>query len=411
MINCNKIEIYNPIYFKGKKYKEISKTIRETSNQEILKGTYNKEQLDKIEWLIDDMCRYVENIINIEQLSEEIQLVEDEELRNLIANILKNNKCKHILNDYVNYNINKVKNINDMKQIKIPRKIYDRVYGKYKFYFSINNKCYQYKEYINDSIKIYRISEMLRIIDNSSNNYFFNKSYDEEFFNYENVLYNYNKYMLNKILKNYTYINTYEDSIKRYTKTRENIKEIINYINSDYEDKKIKKINNKKIKKDFLNNLLNKFNNDIFNKIKIETDDYHIYFNLKENNERIISIYIEDTLQDTINFNDDFNEIIKEINNHIFINNLKNIYDIYIQKLNKKYKLVNRQPSISLYEDYYDNKIIICIKINCKNKDGELYSKVINDFELNEDIGYDKLSDKISDSIRNYIYRNNKKEK
>lgn len=405
MINCKKIEIYKPIYFKGKKYKEISKTIIETSNKEILKGNYNKEQLDKIEWLIDDMCKYVENIIDIEQLSEEIQLIEDEELRNLIVNILKNNKCKHILNDYVNYNINKFKKIDGMEEIYSPNKIYDRVYGRYEFYFSINNKRYPYKECINDSIKIYKISEMLRIINNSNNNYFLYNN--EEFFDYENILYNYNNYISDKILRNYVYINTYDNDVFKYYKVlRNDVKDIILNINKKNKNKEKNKIENRSIKKYFLE----KFSYNIFNKINIKTDNYIIYFYIKENNIYITSININEIIND--DNNEKFKMIIEKIKKYLFINKLGKIYKDYIQKLNKKYELVNRQPFIILNEYYNYNEIGLEIEIKCKNKDNkQIYSKVINEINLDEDIGYDKLSDKISDSIRNYIYRNNKKEK
>ena len=62
--------------------------------------------MEQIDWLINDICKYNNGLIEIDELSDEIQCIENEEQRQLICNIVKNKKCGTVLNDYVEYNKN-----------------------------------------------------------------------------------------------------------------------------------------------------------------------------------------------------------------------------------------------------------------------------------------------------------------
>lgn len=134
IINGNKIEYMKAIWYEGKEYYEQLKELRSVCNKEKEKYKFTKEQVDKIDWLISDICKYNNGRININQLSDEIQAIENEDERDLVVNIIKNKKCGTVLDDYVKYNRNKVekelKNYNeDYKfECNITRFIYDRIF-------------------------------------------------------------------------------------------------------------------------------------------------------------------------------------------------------------------------------------------------------------------------------------------
>lgn len=124
----NKIECMNAIWYDGYEYHEQLKELREVGNKEKEKYKFTKEQIDKIDWLIDDIVKYNNHMIEIEQLSDEIQSIEDEDSRKLVCNIVRNKKCGTVLEDYVKYNKNRVENE------------CNKIFSKnFKFYITIHN--------------------------------------------------------------------------------------------------------------------------------------------------------------------------------------------------------------------------------------------------------------------------------
>ncbi|MBY6838817.1 competence protein CoiA family protein [Clostridium botulinum] len=134
IINGNKIEYMKAIWYEGKEYYEQLKKLRSVCDKEKEKYKFTKKQVDKIDWLISEMCKYNQGRININQLSNEIQAIENEDERELVCNIIRNKQCGTVLDDYVGYNKNKVekklKTYNeDYKfECNITRFIYDRIF-------------------------------------------------------------------------------------------------------------------------------------------------------------------------------------------------------------------------------------------------------------------------------------------
>ena len=106
ILDGNKIDIFNSIWYVGKEYNEQLKELRQICNKEKEKYSFTKEQVEQIDWLIDDICKYNNGLIEIDELSDEIQCIENEKQRQLVCNIVKNKKCGNVLEDYVEYNKN-----------------------------------------------------------------------------------------------------------------------------------------------------------------------------------------------------------------------------------------------------------------------------------------------------------------
>ena len=148
VLNGNKIEVFNSIWYEGKEYHNQLKELRQICNKEKEKYNFTKEQVEQIDWLINDICKYNNGLIEIDELSDEIQCIENEEQRQLVCNIVRNKKCGTVLNDYVEYNYNNtIKGLmNKYKYLYLcefnyeqERLIYDRLFKGLKIIIKYNN--------------------------------------------------------------------------------------------------------------------------------------------------------------------------------------------------------------------------------------------------------------------------------
>ena len=81
VLNGNKIEVFNSIWYEGKEYHNQLKELRQICNREKYKYKFTKEQVEQIDWLINDICKYNNGLIEIDELSDEIQCIENEKQR------------------------------------------------------------------------------------------------------------------------------------------------------------------------------------------------------------------------------------------------------------------------------------------------------------------------------------------
>ena len=387
--NNFKINTYKSIYYKGKELKDLSKTVKEECNIEKLKGKYNKEQLQKINWLIDDICRYIQKEINIEQLSFEIQSIEDNECRKLICNILKIKRCRFILNDYIDFTKNKYLKIDYIDSVNEPIKIYDRIYGEYEFKIKIFNNTFWYNGNIvnceNDIAKIIKI--LKRDIKENTKEYTIRQLRNCINNGMSSIIEYNNKHIKNTLINNRIILCTYNTNF------------ILHTCDIDSANRKIKEINDKYYN---CNNKYKEKKRKICNSVR----DYYDYINIKTTSDTISildsegSIIYENYLYYS---NINIDEIKNNVKNRVKMLNIYNNYKKYINNINNNLKLVNRNPYIEI--DFYKDMIYLYLYIECINRKYEKFNKIILEEVYNDDIGYHNLYNKISDSIRSYIYR------
>lgn len=174
----NQEKEFNALYYQGKCFniktidKEYYNTIGTYKEQLIENNEYmkHKKEIEKLDWVWKDIQEYKIGNKDIEDLSDLIQSIEEINTRYIIVNILKKSKCNYILNDYIEYNENKVitiiKNINNkLKNEKItnkvtcdfiiPHSIYDRIYNLndgLKLYNNNDRMCINIKEFNEECI-------------------------------------------------------------------------------------------------------------------------------------------------------------------------------------------------------------------------------------------------------------------
>lgn len=416
VLNGNKIEVFNSIWYEGKEYYNQLKELREVCNKEKEKYEFTKEQVEQIDWLINDICKYNNGLIEIDKLSDEIQCIENEEQRQLVCNIVKNKKCGTVLNDYIEYNKNNLINLYNNfynNKIKTPNAIHGKLFGQYEININFKNYCFNILVDLLDKEKV--LITLNNIIYLTSNYYFIDK---DLIWLIEDMCDNNRikkvKHIYLSPLEDYLYseIDFYEDKALKY-----NIKRRI--LLNGYKNKGIKiqsnifnrkeyKINNSSIPeiiigyyleiflktkdKRFLNNILcdisvcdfdinkNKFYLDSFD-IKYGKKDEHIRLNGGGINVALEKLYL----------------CFKNENKNIIIQNT-------IDKLNQKFiKYVYRCPQV----EYYPILNKVKVTISCKNKEtNEFFRKDIGSWYIEEDYNIDKLESDIYNTIRKYKYPN-----
>jgi hypothetical protein len=110
----NEIPKFNSLFYEGKcfntkrndtyyntigKYKE--KSLFENS------GKDTKEQLQKLDWLWNDLIKYKNNEIESQQIFDLIEIISPKE-RIIVRDILTKQKCSNLYNEYLSYKVNKV---------------------------------------------------------------------------------------------------------------------------------------------------------------------------------------------------------------------------------------------------------------------------------------------------------------
>lgn len=421
MAGENRIDIFNAIYWDGKIFREQVKELKDFVDIEAKKNKYDEKKIEKIYWLINDICKYNNDELDIDVISDEIQAVEDEETRKLVVELLRR-KCSNVMDDYIEYNKKKSKNILHEKFDKLKiytencRLVYDRIYygHKIKIYYDnvlvnesetnynnddfLDNEILLFKKYekIKEYVKnkydnkynsliykkenYYNSSYYFSIIDNK---FELEKEYDEcikfihkEILDFEKKqveLNNFNSnidYIINKLYKNFKSITnislTCNNSNMRidfeYYKDIKCNYDICTHNKSEYD------YYENKIEKEIIKDYPNKLSKVIEKYTKIycysTKDTEHIY--LQHNGNSIpISIFFDKTFK---------------INNE-YIDNIKNIYSERIENVEKYIKLLeeyylkcenteNNYKIILLNSDidiYYKNELIKriqCFQIN-----------------------------------------------
>lgn len=433
VLDGNKIDIFNSIWYVGKEYNEQLKELRQVCNKEKEKYEFTKDQVEQIDWLIDDICKYNNGLIEIDELSDEIQSIENKNKRRLVCNIVRNKKCGNVLNDYVVYNKNKILNFSSVREVKIPRVVYDRLYGDYNIFSSIIKidkinilkikeiDKYEIIEKINSIDDIY----VTKLCNNNIKIKYKNKKcfieYNDR--NIDNIVNKINDFkkevnkeiMKNNILKNNILLNTYNNVnfdefyitydennniicvIKEISKWERkipfcNLKDFIENINYEkIKDRNNLILNNKRVLKDL--NLKNK-------NVKIYYKNKHI--NCFYNSRKIIdNEYVGD-------FNNSFyvdviNNVANNIEQELYFENIKIKLNDKILFLNKRFfENVHRKPCIEL--GVISNQIVMKVYIKYKNRRGALSDHLIDYFIITGEENLNELEQKSCDIIRNYIY-------
>lgn len=425
VLNGNKIEVFNSIWYEGKEYYNQLKELREVCNKEKEKYEFTKDQVEQIDWLIDDICKYNNGLIEIDELSDEIQCIKNEEQRKLICNIVKNKKCGTVLNDYVEYNKNNLINLYNNfynNKIKIPNSIHGKLFGQYEININFKNYCFNILVSLLDKEKVLTI--LNNIIYLTINYYFINKDLlclirDMDCSNRIKIV----KSVYISPLEEYLYkeIDCYErlDDDKKYKKLKYNIKRKILLdayknkgikIESNIFDYKKYIINNCNVSriikgyylerflkakdKRFLNNILCDISVCGFN---LNTNNFDLSFYIKYGKkDEHICLWLEQGINGTL---EKLYSCFKNENKNIIIQNT-------IDKINQKFiKYVYRCPQV----EYYPSSDRIEVTIDCKNKaTNEIFRKVIGSWyiDIEEDYNIDKLESDIYDTIRKYKYPN-----
>lgn len=397
MAGEEKIDIFNAIYWDGKIFREQVKDLRSFVDVEVKRTKYDEKKIEKIYWLIDDICKYNNNELDIDIISDEIQIVEDEEARKLVVELLRR-KCSNIMEDYIQYNKKKtLKNGKDIiTNIKIPRLIYDRIYGEYKVDSSIPNLSYinicKSKESIEKIIK----KNHQRVINKIKNNILKNKlklkisddNYD--ILINENMNENMNK---NIYYKNKTLIGSYVFSEEK----------CINIINEHIQTMKYKRFYIKKI----INKINKELTSNIDKKQLILTIDEH-YVNYKYKNEIEYSYFYYNSIVDLYNNKDNlFDDLINTLQDEVIkyekYIELKHAFEQIINNLNERFKnYVYRKPKLNIIW----NSNLLSVSIECRDKRGFLYNKKIGEFEINKDFKLNDIEINSCKIIREYKYKN-----
>ena len=431
LLNKDKLPVFNALFYDDKCFNVKKNKLNDNDLYHNTIGKYKeyiyknslldnkKQDLIKLDWLWNDIKKYKQNNIDIEDLFNLIQLIEDKNSRNIVIDILKNANCITVVNDYVEFMKNKIKNsLNFIKyeidnakikySISIPHKIYDRVYSGFNITFYTENRLPVYSIRVmnendinSDIIKKYN-SELL--IFNDAMNYMrqFNHTiYTNNInkYNYPSLTYyysdSYNEHRL--------YFNNFGDPYNgykittKYYKTKEDLIDFIKSkveINNYYTKDQIIHINkiSEKVKSNFKNN-----------KVKI-------YFNIYNGRSLYVSILysenhfvIFDSTKHKRNiFDDKFcKNLCKDIEVKINRINLEKDIDNIITELNNKYKKISNNWSFLKN----DNMTIVLFNEN--------YNKILDNTDIinykNNLISLDELKYNllilISDTIRNYIYK------
>lgn len=165
---------FNSLYYNGRcfniknnKDKEYHDLIGKYKENMIDSKEYQdkKNVIEKLDWLWKDINNYLKNELSISELSDEIQEIEDFKAQNIVVDIIKKKRCINIMNDYIDYNKNKILEYLQNSYGKFTYKlsnerfIYDRIYKGFIidiFYneeniyngfisFDIKNTNYYYK--------------------------------------------------------------------------------------------------------------------------------------------------------------------------------------------------------------------------------------------------------------------------
>lgn len=318
------IDIYKAKYWDGKTFVERTKDMKEFLRKETLKNKYDKVNIEKLNWLIDDIVKYELGDLDIDTLSDEIQVIEDKEDRKLVVELLRK-KCSNVIDDYVKYYRQQIKN--KFKHLdknidvfyKTPRIIYDRLY------FNEMQITIKYKN-MNNSIKIDK-----------------NKKYSIDDFKY---LKNYIE--LNKNINKFNIENITVKLIRRYERY---------YLEFEYKNKIIY------------------YTNINYKELDIEPL-YNIVIYKKINYDNVIRVK----------------------------NVLDNIQKKYNEKVTRKWILKNDCESI-LKQDYseYGHKYTN-VTLNIYRQSPKGYTELIEIVFIKFDETYEDISNKISNSIRKFIY-------
>jgi predicted RNA-binding Zn-ribbon protein involved in translation (DUF1610 family) len=304
LINGNSINEFKAIFFKDKCFninKDESEYYELIGKVKLSKNKYPIEQVNKLSWLWKDINKFILGEFEISELSDGIQAIENEELRDIVVTILRKNKCKNIINDYVKYNVTKVKNINTNENcdivINVPNKHYDKIYGKYNLKYSLvgyeeSLRCDFIISDINEITNkillwIKRYKKIIKI-DNALKNKYIN---DELRLSYYGDLDNLNVIFYTK----------YIWDIKTDDKIENIIKNICNEIDKIDKDKEIENYKFDKLLKKYNNNEENI--DSLLKVIKNNKDKNYIESELR---------YNKTVLNDYINYN--INNIEKEFN-------------------------------------------------------------------------------------------------
>lgn len=393
MAGENKIDVFNAIYWDGKIFKEQVKDLRSFVDVKAKKNKYDEKKIEKLYWLIDDICKYNNDELDIDIISDEIQAVEDEETRKLVVELLRR-KCSNVMEDYIEYNKKKIlKNGKDIiTNIKIPRFIYNRIYGEYEVDSSISNLSHidicKTKEYIEKIIK----KNHQRVINKIKNNILKNKLKLKISDDNYDILINEN---MNKNIyyKNKTLIGSYVFSEEK----------CINIINEHIETIKYKRFYIKKI----INKINKKLISVIDKKQLILTIDEH-YVNYKYKNQIEYSYFYYNSIVDLYNNKDNlFDDLINTLQDKIIkyekYIELKHTFEQIINNLNERFKnYVYRKPELNIMW----NSNLLSVSIECRDKRGFLYNKKIGEFEINKDFKLNDIEINSCKIIREYKYRN-----
>jgi len=431
LMNKDKLPVFNALFYDGKCFNVKKNKSNDNDLYHNTIGKYKeyiyknslldnkKQDLIKLDWLWNDIQKYKQNNINIEDLFNLIQLIEDKNSRNIVIEILKNANCITVVNDYVEFMKNKIKSsLNFIKyeidnakikySISIPHKIYDRVYSGFNITFYTENRLPVYSIRVmnendinSDIIKKYN-SELL-IFNDAIN---FMKQFNHTIYTNNINKYNYPSltyYFSNSYNEHRLYFNNFGDPYNgykittKYYKTKEDLIDFIKSkveINNYYTKDQIIHIDNisEKVKSNFKNN-----------KVKI-------YFNIYNGNNLYVSILylgnhfvMFNSEKHKGNIFDDifYNNLCKDIEVKINRINLENDIDDIIKDLNNKYNRVKNNWS------FLKNNSMNIVLIN------ENYNKILDNNDIinykNNLISLDELkynlSILISDTIRNYIYK------
>lgn len=449
-LNFNSKQEFKAIYYDGMEYEdeELKKvyknSIQKYKDTLIENRQYetNKEEVEKLEWLWNDVKRYINGEIDIEYMFNIVQSIEKMNTREIVVSILKNRKCTNLLNDLITYKTQYLKDIivdilehnkgikNVDIKLKNHNKILDKIYmlDTYIRFTSVNSgisdtiyisEKYKYnKQYLDEMMekRIYKHEFMSEIINLLNCKIPF---YDE----YKNIIFDkcmsYNLWNSNRIYLNY--FNKYEDG---------------HYIECDYESKDIEKI-----KTEIISNMGIYFNNDdldliskTFDKIMGDVDlDIKLKFYIVNNNYFMAKIYYEDKSDTIIQFkkgelelDDLYDKIIKIIGR-----NKKDIIKYMdlrckYKSLNNIIKQINEKLSKEVTSGYFELYDIYDLENNKPYNYLKMY------YEINEDkignVRINKITNKyfsnflegritleevletinifVSDKIRSLIYSN-----
>lgn len=237
-------------------YNTIGKYKEELNN----KGDYikHKKELEKIDWIWNDMVKYKLGEVDIEHMTNLIDSIENKEDKDVLESILIKPRCNSLYYNYINYKLNK---------------IYDNISIIFKQYFEND-----YDKYLKNEIQKYDTGkligyiEMLDVSDNCFCAYdIFDSNIESLIKKGEIIAQNILKYNENKnIVKLY---NDFTEIISQQLSDNKTYQEYKNYI----------KINKQKYDIDFhVSTIYYNYNN--FDISNYDINKFHITFSLKYNN-------------------------------------------------------------------------------------------------------------------------------